>query len=42
MMVNPDVDGYTNTLNHRKIIRNVQKSKKTTENQKNTKTEVYA
>jgi len=33
MMVNPDVDGYTKTLNHRKIIRktpknNVPKNKK--------------
>jgi len=26
MLVNPDVDGYTKTLNHRKIIRNTQKN----------------
>jgi len=26
MIVDPDVDGYTETLNHRKILRNTQKS----------------
>jgi len=26
MMVNPDVDGYTQTLNHRKILRKTQKN----------------
>jgi len=31
MTVNPDVDGYTNTLNHQKILR---KTQKTTENHK--------
>ena len=36
-MVNPDVDGYTKTLNHQQILRKTQKN---TENQKNTKTEV--
>jgi len=25
MMVNPVVDGYTKTLNHRKIVRKIQK-----------------
>jgi len=24
-MVNPDVDGYTNTLSHRKILRKIKK-----------------
>jgi len=33
MTVNPDVDGYTNTLYHRKILRKTQK-KQPTENQK--------
>jgi len=29
MMVNPDVDGYNKTLNHRKILRsNLQKAKR--------------
>jgi len=37
MMVNPDVDGYTKTLNHQKILRKMQK--KINENQTNTKTE---
>jgi len=36
-MVNPVVYGYTETLNHQKILRKTQKN---TENQKNTKTEV--
>jgi len=39
MMVNLDVDGYTKTLNHRKIIRKMQK-KQLTENQNNSKTEI--
>ena len=39
MTVNPDVDGYTKTQNHQQIL---QKTQKNTENQKNTKTEVYA
>jgi len=26
-MVNPDVDGFTETLNHRKILRKTQKNK---------------
>jgi len=34
MIVNPDVDGYTKALIHRKILQ------KTTENQKYTKTEL--
>jgi len=32
MMVNPDVDSYAKTLNHRKSIRKMQK-KQSTENQ---------
>jgi len=35
-MVNLDVDGYSKTLNHRKILQKMQKSN----NQKNTKTEI--
>jgi len=35
MMANPNVDGYTKTLNHQKIL---EKRKKITENQNNTKT----
>jgi len=38
-MVNPDVDSYAKTLNHRKIIRKTQKQQ-LTENQRNTKTEI--
>jgi len=38
-MVNPDVDGYTKTLNHRKIFRET-KTQPPTENLKNTKTEI--
>jgi len=26
MMVNPDVDGYTKTLNHREVLRKTQKN----------------
>jgi len=37
MTVNPDVDGYTKTLNHQQIL---PKTQKNTENQKNIKTEV--
>ena len=37
--MNPDVDGYTKTLNYQQIS---EKRKKTTESQKNTKTEVKA
>jgi len=37
-MVNPDVDGYTKTLNHLNIFRKPRKQQPT-ENQKNTKTE---
>jgi len=37
MTVNPDEDSYTKTLNHQQILR---KTQKTTENQKNAKTEV--
>jgi len=40
MMVNPDVDGYAKTLNHRKIIRKTRKKQQSTENQTNTKTEI--
>jgi len=36
MMVNPDADDYTKTLNHRKILG---KTQKINENQKNTETE---
>ena len=39
MMVNLDVDGYTKTLNHRKIFRQTQKQQPT-ENQNNTKTKI--
>jgi len=35
-MVNPDVDGHTKTLNHRKIPRKTHKQQQPTENQKNT------
>jgi len=38
MKVNLDVDGYTKTLNHRKIIRKLKKQ--LTENENNTKTEI--
>jgi len=38
-MVNPDVDGYTETLNHQEILRKTQKEQPT-ENQTNTKNEV--
>jgi len=38
-MINPDVDSYAKTLNHRKIIWKTQK-KQLTENQRNTKTEI--
>jgi len=37
-MVNPDVDGYTETLNHQKILRKTQKNNKP----KTTKTEIKA
>jgi len=39
MMVNLDVGGYTKTINHRNIIRKMQKKQQPTENQINTKTE---
>jgi len=35
-MVNPDVDGYTQTLNHRKMLRKMEKQQPA-EKQKNTK-----
>ena len=35
MTANPDVDGFTKTLNRQQILRKTQKN---TENQKNTKT----
>ena len=38
MKVNLDVDGYTKTLNHRKIIQKLKKQ--LTENENNTKTEI--
>jgi len=38
-MVNPNVDMYAKSLNHRKIIRKTQK-RQPTENQTNTKTEI--
>jgi len=38
-MVNPDVDSYAKILNHRKIIRKMQK-KQPTENQTNIKIEI--
>jgi len=38
-MVNPDVDSYTKTLNHRKTIRTTQ-IKQPTEYQTNTKTNI--
>jgi len=38
-MMNPDVDSYAKTLNHRRIIRKTQKQQPT-ENQTNTKTEI--
>jgi len=41
MIVNPNVDGYTKILNHRKILRKAQKQQPP-ENQKNTKTEIWA
>ena len=40
MMVNPDVDDYSKTLNHRNILRKTQTKQQPTENQKNTKTEI--
>jgi len=40
MMVNPDVDGYTKTVNHRKVLRKMEKKEQPTENQNNTKTEI--
>jgi len=36
-MANPNVNGYTKVPNHQKIL---EKRKKTTENQNNTKTEL--
>jgi len=39
MMVNPDVDGYAETLNHRKITVK-RKKQQSTENQTNTNTEI--
>ena len=38
-MVNPDVDGYAETLNHRKITVK-RKKQQSTENQTNTNTEI--
>jgi len=38
-MVDPDVDGCVETLNHRKILRKTQK-KQPTDNQRNIKTEI--
>jgi len=38
MMANPNVDSYAKTINHRKIIRKMQKT--TYWNQTNTKTEM--
>jgi len=40
MMVNPGADGYTKTLNHRKVMRKMQKKQQPTENQKNSKIEI--
>ena len=40
-MVNPDVDDYSKTLNHRNILRKTQTKQQPTENQKNTKTEIW-
>jgi len=40
MVVNPDVDGYDKTLNHRKILRKTKKNQESTEKQKNAKTEI--
>jgi len=37
MMVNPDVDGDTKTLNHQKILRKSQKQQWPTENQRTLK-----
>jgi len=39
MLVSADVDGYTKTLNHQKILRKTQKEQPT-ENQENTKTKI--
>jgi len=39
MMVNPDADVYTKTLNHRKYSKN-RKNQQPIENQRNTKTEI--
>jgi len=39
-MVNRDVDGYSKTLNHWKILWKTQKNNNPTENQKSYKTEV--
>jgi len=39
MVVNPDVDDYNKTLNHRKILRKTEKAT-TYWNQKNTKVEI--
>jgi len=41
MMVNPGMDGYTKTLNHRKIPQ-TRKKTTNTENQTNTNTKIYA
>jgi len=40
VMENLDVDGYTETLNHLKIMRKMQKKQQPTENQNNTQTEI--
>jgi len=40
MTVNPDVDGYTATLNHREILRKTLKERQPNENQKNTINEI--
>jgi len=39
-MVNPNVDSYAKTLNHRKSSRNRKKKRQPTENQRNTKNEL--
>jgi len=36
-MVNPDIDSYTKTLNHRKMLRKTQKKQQRAENQKKRK-----
>jgi len=41
MMVNPDVDGYTKTLNHRKTLRKNADKQEPIENQKKTTTNMF-